>query len=117
MIIRATDVNGDWTFGRGKNNYQTLNAAIGQDIGSRLSEFLGDCFFATQNGIDWFNLLGSKNQLSIQLAVRAVILNTRNVTGILALSYNLSQNRQIQISYNAQTVYGNTSQIFQYDLG
>lgn len=117
MIVRALDNNHDWTFGAGLNNYLRGLAAIVQNINTRLSEFLGDCFFAQQNGIDWFNLLGGKNQTAIQLAAAAVILNTQNVTGILQLSISLSVTRQLTIAYQVQTTYGTASQIYQYNLG
>ena len=117
MIIRALDSNGDWTYGKGQNNYKSGNAAVAEDIQTRLASFLGDCFFDTGAGIDWFNLLGGKDQLALNLAVSAVILNTENVTGILQLSINLVRaTRAITIQYDVQTTYSQTSGTFQYDL-
>lgn len=117
MIVRAIDSNGDWVFGTGANAYLSGNAAVGQDIQTRLSSFLGDCFFDTGAGIDWFNLLGGKDQTALNLAVAAVILNTSNVTGGLQLSvvYNASV-RSVTIKYVVQTTYSQLSNSFQYDL-
>ena len=116
-MIRALDSNNDWTFGSGINNYASGNAEVALNIQTRLSSFLGDCFFDTGAGIDWFNLLGSKSQLQLQLAVAAVILNTPNVTGGLQLSvvYN-AQTRNVTIRYQVQTTYSVLSNGFQYDL-
>lgn len=116
-MTRALDSHGDWTFGSGINNYTTGNAEVAENIQTRLQSFLGDCFFDTGAGIDWFNLLGSKQQVSLQLAVAAVILNTPNVTGGLQLSVSYNEiTRGIAIVYQVQTVYSQLSNSFQYDL-
>lgn len=111
MIVRALDGNGDWQFGKGKNDYKRNLNATAQNISTRLKSFLNDCFFAANEGIDWFNLLGSKNQQAISLAVSSVILNTVDVTSIVSLQINLSVNRTITIQYNVSTVYGRTSDV------
>lgn len=116
MRVRALDVNGDWTFGAGRNNYKSRVNATAQNIKTRLKSFLGDCFFDTGAGIDWFNLLGSKNQLALNLAINSTILNTRDVTGMLQLSVVLDANRQVTISYKVQTIYSQIADIFQYDV-
>lgn len=116
MIVRLIDSSGDWLFGKGQNDYLSANAAVAQNIKTRLLSFLGNCFFDTSAGIDWFNLLGTKNQLSINLAVSATILNTANVTGILQLSVNLTTTRVFTISYRVQTTYSVTGDTFQYDI-
>ncbi len=106
MILRALDDNGEWTFGRGKNNYLTLNDAIGQNISSRLKSFLGDCYFDTKAGLDWFTFLGSKNITGLQLAVNAVIVNSAGVTGVNRLSLVVDpRTRNIALSYEVTTVY------------
>lgn len=116
MIVRAIDINGDWLFGKGQNDYRTNNDAIAQNIKTRLSSFLGDCFFDTTSGIDWFNLLGGKDQLVLNLAINAVILNTQDVTGVLQLFSNLSDARVFFVQYKVQTTYSQLSATYQYDL-
>lgn len=114
-IVRALDGNHDWTFGQGLNNYKSGNLAVAQDIDMNLNMFLGDCFFATTAGIDWFNLLGGKNQVAVQLAINAAILNTRNVTGILATQISVNANRVMTVQYSVQTVYSVLQGSFVYD--
>lgn len=117
-ICRAIDSNGDWLFGKGKNDYITNNAEIAQDIQTRLLSFLGDCFFDATAGIDWFNFLsGSKNQNALNLAVNSTILNTAGVQGMIQLSVNLSSVRIFNVQYRVQTVYSSLTGAFQYDLG
>lgn len=109
MISRALDINHDWTFGKGKNDYLINNNAIVQNINTRLNSFVGDCFFSANSGVDWWTLLGGKSQIAVELAVSAVILNTSGVTGLVELSVNLSDTRQVTIVYQVATVYS-TSQ-------
>lgn len=119
MRVRALDSNGDWTFGAGQNDYLTANAAVAQTIACRLLSFLGDCFFATNAGIDWFSFLGgSKSQLALELAINATILNTANVTGIIMLSVSYdSVTRAISIAYQASSSFGNVQGVVNQNLG
>lgn len=106
MIIRAVDGTNDWQFGKGRNDYKGRGAALSQNIQQRLQSFLGDCFFAINDGIDWFNLLGSKNQVALELAVRTTILNTVGVTGIVSLEIEyVSATRQINMTYVVNSIY------------
>lgn len=105
MIVRRIDVDGDWTFGAGKNDYLTDNKAVGQIITTRLRCFSGDCFFDTDAGIDWFNLLGSKNLTGLILAQKMTILNTRDVTALVELSSTMNDARRLTTVFSASTVY------------
>lgn len=112
MIVRGLDANKDWLFGKGRNDYNANNKAIEQSISTRLNSFLGDCFFSLDSGLDWFNLLGTKNQVALELAVRSTILNTSNVTAIVNLTINLeSSTRRITMQYTVETVYTVTNNV------
>ena len=110
MIVRALDVNHDWTFGKGKNNYLRNQRAVSQNIDTRLLSFLGNCFFKVDAGIDWFNLLGAKSEISINLAVSTTILSTLYVTGIIQknIIFNVRL-RSLFISYSVDTSFGAVS--------
>lgn len=116
-MTRARQIDGthDWLFGRGQNDYVRNRDAVAQSINTRLNSFLGDCFFDTGAGLDWFNLLGSKNQVALNLAISAVILNTAYVTGILQLLVSLSASRNFTIEYRVQTAYSAVSGTFTLD--
>lgn len=109
MIVRALDSVHDWQFGKGRNDYRKDIAAVVQSINTRLESFLGDCFFATNVGIDWFNLLGAKNEPALKLAISTTILNTPNVGELTELSSNLSENRNLTVSYKVKTTFGDAS--------
>ena len=113
MIVRAIDDSGDWLFGKGKNDYKSNQDAVAQSIKTRLMSFLGDCFFATNDGIDWWNLLGSKDQLALNLAISATILNTAGVSKLVQLSVNLDDLRQITISYKVLTSFNTLTNLIE----
>lgn len=117
MIIRALDNVGDWEFGKGRNNYKSGIDACAENLKTRISSFLGDCFFSLGAGIDWFNLLGAKNQIALRLAVGTTIINTQDVTGIQQLSFDIDALRVVRIRYKVQTTFGQISDIYQYDVG
>lgn len=116
-IVRSLDNLNDWTFGNGLNNYAANNAAVAYDIQMSLSMFLGDCFFAVNNGINWFNLLGGKNELAINLAINGALLAVEGVTGILQTNFTLTEQRKLNVTYNVQTVYSTLQGNFVYDVG
>lgn len=117
MRVRALDADRDWQFGKGRNDYKQNLKSVVQHIETRLYSFLGDCFFDTGAGIDWFNLLGSKETLALELAISSTILNTPEVTGLLQLSSTLDNARRVFINYQVATVYGTAANAFTFDTG
>ena len=105
MTFRNLDANHDWTFGSGRSNYVSENQEIALNLKTRILSFLGDCFFATNEGIDWFNLLDYHYQDRLENAVQEVIKNTDGVTGINSVDLIVNADRQIRISYDVQTIY------------
>jgi hypothetical protein len=78
-------------------------------ISTSVQEFLGECWFAITDGIDWNNLLGKNNQLAINLAVSACILNIGGggvVTSIVTASITVTSARKITLTYSINTIYG-----------
>lgn len=106
-IFRNLTPEGDWTFGHGKGDYVSQNAAIGLDIRTRILSWLNDCFFDMGAGVDWINRLGSKNQKTLLEAdLRRIILTTENVTGILEFDTSLNlDNRGFTANYSVSTIY------------
>ena len=107
MIIRALDANGDITFGQGKQNYLTDQAAIGLNIQTRLKSFLNNCFWAMGAGIDWFTLLGGGNtSMQIKLAATAIIAQSYGVLSVnnLFVSFN-PITRETSLQYEAVTIF------------
>ena len=82
MIFRNLTGSGDWTFGQGKQNYLKNNDAIMMNLKTRLLSFQNDCFFALQDGVDWFSILGQKDQDLFLNEVRRVIMGSYGVVKI-----------------------------------
>jgi hypothetical protein len=60
MKVRQLDNNNDWNFGNGTANYIKDNDAVLQNIQTRLKSIKNDWFLDQDAHIDWFNILGSK---------------------------------------------------------
>lgn len=100
--------NGDWTFGAGRNNYVSGNQEIALNIKTRVLSFLGNCFFATNEGIDWFNLLDYRYQDRLENAVQEVVVKTYGVTAINSIDILTMSDRTIRIAYDVQTIYSSS---------
>lgn len=106
MKVRAIDDLNDWTYGKGKSNYKKDILACAQMIKTELQSFLGDNFFATDAGIDWFNRMGGKNPIQFKLDVAAVILKVEGTISLEEITTTQSTNRRITIKYAVNTIYG-----------
>jgi len=105
MRFRQLDSDGDWTFGKGLNNFAQENQALGLNIKTRALSWLRDCFFDEGAGIDWVNRLGSKNQKDLlDLDLRTLISQSEGVTGILSFESTLIS-RNYTADFSVQTVY------------
>jgi hypothetical protein len=118
LSVRALTASGDWSFGQGQSDYISGgNPEVVQNISTRLGMWLGDCFFALIAGIDWGNLLGSKNVVALNMAIASTILGTDNVTGLLQFSAALDPvTRDYSVSYRVQTTFSQTSGTYTFNL-
>lgn len=107
MIIRNLDVNSDWTFGSGIQNYKKDLAAIELNIKTRLKSWKGDCFYLPAEGVDYNNFLdvGTKNFLDSDL--KRVILQSEGVIKITEYESSLDRDtRALTVSTTIQTIFG-----------
>ena len=80
MKTSRLDTDGDWTFGKGKANYSTNSEAIRQNVKTRILSFANDWFLDITANIDWFNILGNRNnEKTIKNEVTRVVLATEGV--------------------------------------
>lgn len=112
MIIRAIESDlattnaGDWRFGHGFQDYLIEDEAIKLNITTRLRCYLNDCFFDVEMGLDWWNLLGSKDVNKIALDIRRVILESEGVTAITDMQIvRDTKERTLTITYKIDTLY------------
>lgn len=81
---RGLDADGDWTFGKGFANYKRKDDEIAQNVQTRIKSFKNDWFLDTEANIDWFSILGNKNnEETIKLEVTRV---TKATNGVLRVN-------------------------------
>jgi hypothetical protein len=109
MRIRALDDNHDWQFGSGLGSFCTGQAAIEENVQTRLLFFQNDFFAAMLDGIDWWNLLGTFNpaaEQGILLQVRNVIAQSFGVTSINSVDAEMDNaTRRLTVAYSANSIY------------
>lgn len=109
-IIRSINSSGDWNgWGTGRSAYISGNGQVAQNIGCRLRTILGECFFATNAGVNWYVFLGYPGQqASLQLAIASIIANTQDVVNIASASININTAaRTFVVTYTVNTIYTN----------
>lgn len=110
MIFRNLSSGLDWLFGKGVNDYARKDEAIGLNIKTRVLSWLGDCFFAADEGIDWTNRLGSKNQRELlEIDLKRVILQSEGVTGLVTFDTQLI-GRKFTANYTVTTIFSKSYQ-------
>ena len=118
MRFRGLDAQGDWEWGQGQSSYATGQAAIALDVQTRLQMFFGDAFNALLFGINWLQLLSSKNpaaQNGILLQTRQMILGSVGgypQFGVLAINsvdfYLDLTTRAFTLEYDIATIFSTT---------
>lgn len=106
MKFRGLDAAGDWQLGQGLGSYAKDADALALSIKTRLLSWVGDCFFALQDGIDYHNRLdkGQKNNLVTELS--NAVMQTNGVVRIKSLSAALdAKTRALSVTYDVQTVF------------
>ena len=111
MIIRSIDATNDWTFGKGLGNYSTQESAIEENIQTRLLSWVGDCFFALPDGVDWKNRLDVGQQDLILDEIKTVILQSYGVVAVNSVTgvFN-GATRLFSITYNIDTIFSSSFQ-------
>lgn len=111
MKFRSLDGNWDWNFGSGLSSYSPDSMAIAYDVKSKILSWYGDCFFAMNEGIDWKNILGTKNQKeTLDGNIKQIIVNT---DGIVELSFFESEitDRVYHCTAKFKTIYNETIEV------
>lgn len=106
MIIRKLDGSHDWMFGKGLANYAFNEDAISENIQTRIFSWLGDCFFAPDDGVDWKSRLEIGQQVNLTNEIKVLIQQSEGVVGVnsVVLTFN-GRTRLGTIVYNIDTIY------------
>jgi hypothetical protein len=106
---RALDANGDYSGGRGQGNFLINSAAcVAQSVLTRLKLWQGEWFLDVTDGTPWAQqVLGKTSKQIYDLAIRARVLGTQGVTGIVSYSSTLNTaKRALSVSIAITTQYG-----------
>ena len=82
MIFRQLTQDGDFTFGKGKQNFTRDEDAIELAILTTLKFWKGDCFFATQFGINWKEYFNYGQQEALNSALQTALLQCYGVLSV-----------------------------------
>lgn len=110
MSFRNLDEADDWTWGQSLGNYVYDDMEILLNAKTRILSFLGDCFFAPAEGIDWWHLFNYNKQDELENAVMATIAQTPGVETVNNVESYMTGNRKINLAYSITTVNGTTYQ-------
>lgn len=107
MIIRKLDSTHDWTFGKGLANYAVNEQAIEENIQTRLLSWVGDCFFALDEGVDWKSRLDIGQMDNLKNELRTVIAQSAGVVSVNSVTVTFAGgDRLFTATYNIDTQFG-----------
>lgn len=109
MRIRATDADGDMTFGQGQRNfYVDQPEAPAQAAKTRLMLFLGEWVLDTRAGTPWnTQVLGKRTADTRDPVIRSRLRGTPGVTALAAYDSRLDRTtREFVVSAELDTAYG-----------
>lgn len=109
MIGRALDANNDIFMARRRIAVVSDGAEAVQHVRSRLLFYLGECSWAVDVGVPYFQRIFVKpmNLPQTEAILKSVVLNSPNVLKLLDFSMQYtSSNRRLGVAYQAETTYG-----------
>lgn len=109
MIIRGLDSEGDWIFGINQNAYKAKQDAVMQNIETKIREWVGDCFFNNNAGIDWLNRFGFSQKEQLEAELQSLIAQCYGVVSVDQISASLV-GRDFSVTYTVQTFYSQSAQ-------
>lgn len=105
FLFRGVDDDNDWLLGQGKQSYFRDDRAVEADIKTALQTFFQESFYAPDQGVPWFAILGQKDVDLLNLNVRSAIIKVEGVTNVQDVSLSLDQNRNCVVKYLVTTIY------------
>lgn len=109
MRYRKRDVNGDYVFGHGQQDF-LINSpeAVGQAIQTRLMLLQGEFSLDKTQGMPWLTkVVGYNTETSYDSVIRSEIADTQGVLSIVSYFSSLNrQTRALTVTCRVQTIYG-----------
>ena len=106
MATRRLNKDGDFTFGKSKQDYLYKSDEIKQNLTTRLKEFQNDWILDIEKGIDYFTILQSKNNEKVLInEINRVSGETAGVRTVLDVKILKKENRILQIEVSYEDIY------------
>lgn len=107
MRYRALDLNGDYTFGRGRSEFlENTPEAVAQAVQTRLRLITGEWFLDQEEGTPYpTKILGYNTATTFDQAIQERILGTAGVDRIVSYS-SVVENRNLTVTATISTIYG-----------
>lgn len=106
MIFRSITASNDWTFGQGIAGYLTNEAAIEANVKTTLQSWVGDCFFAQQDFVDWYHRLDYGQEKNLQTELTSVVLRCFGVVAVSSVTVSLNRStRQAIVTIKMTTIF------------
>lgn len=107
MRYRALDENGDYTFGRGKDNFLVNSPdMVRQSIQTRLLLIRGEWFLDKTEGTPWDKVIGKGTNKTHDLVIQTRILQTKGVSSIVQYQSQVDPvTRSLSIAALVITIY------------
>lgn len=112
LIYRILDVNGDYQFGKGLQQFTYGAYAVAQAIKTRLKLLKGEWFENTESGLPLFQQIIGQRGTNIALelidtVIKERIINTSNVTNIESYTHEYdSLSRRYSFDCVVNTTFG-----------
>ena len=111
MLFRTLDSNWDWKFGRGKSDFAQDALAVAYDLKTKILSWYGDCFFDAAAGVDWENILGSKDKKQqLDISIKNIIVSNDDVDEIVLFDSEIT-NREYHCRARVKTIYNETIEV------
>ena len=111
MRVRALDENWDFKFGKSKQDYASESLATAYDVKQKILCWYNDCSFDMQSGIDYKNLLGSKNgKNQLDNSVKKILLVQPDIIEITYFESSIID-RKYSLLTRFKTVYNETIEV------
>jgi hypothetical protein len=108
MRVRAMTATGDMTFGQGSADFLVnSSAAVAQLVLTRLKLWTGQWFLDQSAGVPWLTqVLGTGTQPLYDSVIRATILQTPGVLGIVSYSSSVNERtRALTVNATINTIF------------
>jgi hypothetical protein len=75
-----------------------------------LRSWQGNCFYATEEGVDWNNYLDIGTKVFLDLDIQRVILQTEGVVRLRSYESSIDRDtREVTVEFTADSIYGEVS--------